>query len=257
MELGFQQTASQEPQCAAHPLWFGCLWEQLMASGTADCGRDCVTVSLGSDNKMLSWHFWDCRVLSLQQAAAGRLQAQQLPGPLLQSWHDIMKGELGTNPWCWVTSDKIPVADSSKAEIPQSLVLCCMLAWQGCWTAGETRGDAASGGFPRSHATQISCTAAKGEGRCESSHIHLMCKVRSGEGWCSAEDSPSSHRISAHQGGWDSAEPWPPNCLPGLSFRDTCPWGSVFLCHVLYIPHQVQLSSGFIYLFLHELLCFC
>lgn len=63
-----------------------------------------------------------------------------------------------------------------------------------------------------SRATQISGTAAKREGRCESSHVH-----------------PSG----------------------------TCPWGSVSFCRVLYIPHQMQLSSSFIYLFLHGLLCFC
>lgn len=69
-----------------------------MESGTADFGKDCVTASLGSDNKMLSWHLWDCTLLFLQRAAADSLQGQELPGLLLQLWHKITKGELGKKP---------------------------------------------------------------------------------------------------------------------------------------------------------------
>lgn len=69
-------------------------------------------------------------------------------------------------------------------------------------------------------------------------------------------DSPSSHRISAHLGGWDSPEPWPQTALLA-SPSGTPVLGDLFFCRALYIPHQAQLSSSFIYLFLHGLLCFC
>lgn len=106
-----------------------------------------------------------------------------------------------------------------------------------------------------SYATQMICTGAEREGV----RVHTYtCSSQERDAMMRIHPPPTGSLLTKKDetGHQTATEPWPPNCLPVLSFRDTCPWESVFY-HALYIAHQVHLSLGFIYLFLHGLLCFC